>query len=67
MEYIEHGDLENTLDEATNSSWGRRFARDVIKQVLEGLRVMHGVGMAHRDLKPQVASPILPIRQFQVR
>lgn len=66
MEYIELGNLEENLSDATDPSWGIKIARDVTKQILEGLLEMHAARMAHRDLKPQVAPPILPTRQLQV-
>lgn len=53
MEYIEGGDLykfirENNVDESD--------VKNITRQLLEGLRIMHENNICHRDLKPQVRS-----------
>ena len=53
MEYICHGHLRNYLEEERSESG----AKVVIRQLLEGLVVIHEEGFAHRDLKPEVGSP----------
>lgn len=69
MEYIPLGDLENNLQDLEKSrhmgrdtgGYGsgvlsRIEVRDIITQILEGIKMMHAEGFAHRDLKPQVRS-----------
>jgi serine/threonine protein kinase len=63
MEYIPLGDLETTLQnlEKSNYNYGPRNCvlresevKDITTQILEGVKIMHAEGFAHRDLKPQV-------------
>ncbi|KAH7146670.1 kinase-like domain-containing protein [Dactylonectria estremocensis] len=49
MEYIEHGDLQNYL----NQPFSEAHARAIGSQLVEGLGYMHENGFAHRDLKPK--------------
>ena len=66
MEYVPLGDLETNLQElekSRNSGGGvlpEDEAKDITLQVLEGVKIMHAEGFAHRDLKPQVG-PLSPI------
>lgn len=55
MEYIEHGDLSQYL----KSPDSRPNAREITRQLLEGLTILHDKKICHRDLKPQVG-PSLP-------
>ncbi|KAG0640231.1 kinase-like domain-containing protein [Tuber brumale] len=48
MEYFEQGDLRKHLNEPLPEEAVQR----ITKQVLKGLQVMHEIGIAHRDLKP---------------
>ncbi|VUC37622.1 unnamed protein product [Clonostachys rosea] len=48
MEYMEHGDLQRHLSHPLPEL----EARQIVGQVLEGLRFMHDNGFVHRDLKP---------------
>jgi len=50
MEYLEGGDLTKH----TGAPLPQETVRNVSKQILEGLKVMHQQGIAHRDLKPAV-------------
>jgi serine/threonine protein kinase len=59
MEYMRGGDLEASLLDLENSTTnGPAILEDDIKeitsQILEGLKIMHAEGFAHRDLKPKV-------------
>lgn len=54
MEYIEHGDLSRYLRTSPDA---RLNAREITKQLLEGLEVLHEKKICHRDLKPQVWPP----------
>lgn len=69
MEYIPFGDLENNLQELEKSRNTKGLAnrqnggvlskdevKDITIQILEGIKIMHSEGFAHRDLKPQVGS-----------
>ncbi|KAH7116572.1 kinase-like domain-containing protein [Dactylonectria estremocensis] len=49
MEYIEHGDLQNYL----NQPFLEAHAKAIGSQLVEGLGYMHENGFAHRDLKPK--------------
>ncbi|CAG9990279.1 unnamed protein product [Clonostachys byssicola] len=48
MEYFENGDLRRYL----NHPFPEPQAKEIVYQILEGLRFMHKSSFAHRDLKP---------------
>ena len=50
MEYVEGGDLT----QHTGTPRPQETVQNISKQILEGLKVMHQQGIAHRDLKPGV-------------
>ena len=50
MEYLAEGDLTKH----TGAPLLQETVQNISKQVLEGLKVMHQQGIAHRDLKPAV-------------
>jgi serine/threonine protein kinase len=52
MEYLEEGDLTRHI----GTPLPQETVRNISKQILEGLQVMHQQGIAHRDLKPAVWS-----------
>ena len=59
MEYIRSGDLEGNLLDLESSTENRpaipeEDIKDITSQILEGLKIMHAEGFAHRDLKPKV-------------
>jgi serine/threonine protein kinase len=60
MEYMPLGDLEHNLQDIENSLTHTRSplpeeeVQEITQQILEGLKIMHLEGFAHRDLKPQV-------------
>jgi len=54
MEYIPIGDMSKTL--VGGYHWNESDTRVVIKQLLNGLAVMHKEGITHRDLKPEVCT-----------
>lgn len=54
MEYAEHGDLAHYLD--NNAEKALYEVKDITRQILTGLVVMHQRDICHRDLKPQVRS-----------
>lgn len=51
MEYVQHGDLGEYIK---NRDKAKINAREITRQLLEGLEVLHEKGICHRDLKPQV-------------
>ena len=52
MEYFENGDLAQYIQAISTENEVRQITTDL----LDGLRIMHAEGFAHRDLKPQVYS-----------
>ena len=54
MEYFPLGDMLKTFDQ--NYRWNESDTKVVIEQLLRGLVVMHGAGITHRDLKPEVCT-----------
>ena len=50
MEYLEGGDLTKHI----GTPLPQETVKNISKQMLEGLEVMHQQGIAHRDLKPAV-------------
>ena len=56
MEYIPMGDMSQSF--ADDYLWNENDTKVVIKQLLHGLAVMHKEGITHRDLKPEVCSPL---------
>jgi len=50
MEYLPEGDLTKHA----GSPLQQETVQTISKQILEGLKVMHQKGIAHRDLKPAV-------------
>ena len=50
MEYFKEGDLSKH----TGTPLPQETVQKISKQILEGLKVMHQHGIAHRDLKPAV-------------
>ena len=50
MEYLPEGDLTKHV----GSPLPQNTVQPISKQILEGLKVMHQKGIAHRDLKPAV-------------
>lgn len=58
MEFMEYGDLSQYMRSKTSTPGSgetpRSNAREITRQVLEGLAVLHGRNICHRDLKPQV-------------
>lgn len=51
MECIAQGDLSQYLKDFGPKA--RLEAKEIIRQILEGLVVLHGRDICHRDLKPQ--------------
>lgn len=52
MEYVEHGDLERYLNKYAPKA--KSEVKEITRQLLEGLVVLHERHICHRDLKPQV-------------
>ena len=50
MEYLKEGDLSKHIGLPLLQETVQRIS----KQILQGLKVMHQQGIAHRDLKPEV-------------
>lgn len=56
MEYFPHGTLDDCI-KAVPGPMTELDTRQVVKQLLEGLALMHAENYTHRDLKPSVGSP----------
>ncbi len=50
MDYVPGGDLMDFVTE--NGAIGEDAAKDIAKQILEAVEYCHGIGISHRDLKP---------------
>lgn len=57
MEYITYGDLSGYMKDHT----GNAVICEITRQILEGLKMLHGENICHRDLKPQVRCLQYPI------
>ena len=55
MEYFPYGDLDQYIADGIRENEAIEIATDL----LEGLKIMHAEGFAHRDLKPQVGFQVL--------
>ncbi|PUU77069.1 kinase-like domain-containing protein [Tuber borchii] len=64
MEYIPMGDMSQSFTDSYQ--WNESDTRVVIKQLLNGLVVMHKEGITHRDLKPENIFLYLPQNQTNV-
>ncbi|KAJ5711451.1 hypothetical protein N7488_005607 [Penicillium malachiteum] len=49
LEYCSYGNIDQCFPEALSEN----TVRTISEQVLEGLAVLHGLGITHRDIKPQ--------------
>ena len=54
MEYLPMGDMSKTF--VDKYRWNESDTKVVVEQLLQGLVVMHKVGITHRDLKPEVCT-----------
>ena len=54
MEYCPLGDISHCFETPVSEV----MARDMCEQLLEGLGKLHEMGITHRDVKPQVRSPV---------
>jgi serine/threonine protein kinase len=54
MEYIPIGNISKAF--MNNCRWNESDTKVVIEQLLQGLVVMHGDGITHRDRKPEVGN-----------
>lgn len=52
MEYIAHGDLGQYIKK--NRAMAKSDVKEITTQILRALVALHGKGICHRDLKPQV-------------
>jgi serine/threonine protein kinase len=65
MEYLPLGDLEKNVA-AHSGKVTEIEARDITKQILLGLKIMHAESFAHRDLKPQVTITTFAVFQYLI-
>ncbi|KAI5851758.1 kinase-like domain-containing protein, partial [Morchella snyderi] len=63
MEFIENGDLSALINSYRTSPFPEEICREITRQVLEGVKVLHERHICHRDLKPQniLVARIYPI------
>jgi serine/threonine protein kinase len=58
MDFVPLGDLANYIE--NEGALKERDARDVIRQLLRGLKFMHDNQITHSDIKPDVSAIIPP-------
>lgn len=51
MELVNGGELFYKI--VDKGSYSEKDARDIVRQLVEGVDYLHGMGIAHRDLKPE--------------
>lgn len=51
MELVTGGELFYKI--VDNGSYSERDARNIVRQLVQGVDYLHGMGIAHRDLKPE--------------
>lgn len=56
MEYIPYGDLGHFLK--TSGRFSVTNVKQITRQLLEGLAMLHGLNITHRDMKPQVRTAL---------
>lgn len=54
MEYCPLGDISQGFQNPVTEE----IARDMCEKLLEGLGKLHKMGITHRDIKPQLRSPV---------
>ena len=52
LEYVGGGSLQSALDARNGKAFTDDEVTSVVKDILEGLVYLHGMGVIHRDLKP---------------
>lgn len=62
MEYLPLGDLDINV-KARSGKLPVPEAKEIIRQILTGLEIMHGENFTHRDLKPKVSLGLLSVRK----
>jgi serine/threonine protein kinase len=62
MEYVTLGNLEKNI--GSSGQVPESEARDITEQILLGLEIMHAKSFAHRDIKPQVITPMSTYHNF---
>ena len=59
MEYFPHGTLQDCIEEVKELD-----AKQILRQILQGLCHMHASEFVHRDLKPEVSGLCLSLLSF---
>ena len=55
MELVNGGELFFRIVE--RGSYSERDAANIVRQIINGVKYLHSLGIAHRDLKPEVILP----------
>eukprot|EP01117_Protostelium_nocturnum_P020194 TRINITY_DN897_c0_g1_i2.p1 TRINITY_DN897_c0_g1~~TRINITY_DN897_c0_g1_i2.p1 ORF type:complete len:271 (-),score=91.86 TRINITY_DN897_c0_g1_i2:139-951(-) len=53
LEYVGGGSLQEFLDQSPNKTLPLYQARKLFKQLMKALKHVHGLGIVHRDVKPE--------------